>query len=86
MDVNQAIMESASAIAKATEALVNAAAVAQEATFSNTSVIQPNIPEMGAYWNNANPMGQALVNGEINADNAAAKTEEWNAGLNNTGL
>ena len=64
----------------------NAAAVAQEATFSNTSVIQPNIPEMGAYWNNANPMGQALVNGEINADNAAAKTEEWNAGLNNTGL
>jgi len=31
-------------------------------------------------------MGQALVNGEINADNAAAKTEEWNTGLNNTGL
>ena len=64
----------------------NAAAVAQEATFSNTSVIQPTIPEMNTYWGNAGSMGQALVNGEINADNAAEKTEEWNAGLNGGGL
>ena len=64
----------------------NPAAVAQNNTIANTSVLQPSIPEMGAYWNNANPMGQALVNGEINADNAAQMTEDWNAGLNNTGL
>ena len=62
------------------------AAVAQNDTIANTSFLQPSIPEMGNYWNNANPMGQALVNGEINADNAAAKTEEWNAGLNGSGL
>ena len=62
------------------------AAVAQNNTIANTSVLQPTIAEMGAYWNNANPMGQALVNGEINADNAAQMTETWNAGLNNTGL
>ena len=64
----------------------NPAAVAQNDTIANTSVLQPSIPEMGNYWNNANPMGQALVNGEINADNAAEKTEEWNAGLNGGGL
>ena len=62
------------------------AAVAQNNTIANTSFLQPSIPEMGNYWNNANPMGQALVNGEINADNAAEKTEEWNAGLNGGGL
>ncbi len=64
----------------------NPAAVAQEATFTNTSVMQPNIPEMNAYWGNAGSMGQALVNGEINADNALAKTNEWNEGINNSGL
>ena len=64
----------------------NPAAVAQNDTIANTSVLQPTIPEMGTYWGNADPMGKALVNGEINADNAAEKTETWNAGLNGTGL
>ena len=64
----------------------NPAAVAQDATIANTSVLQPSIPEMGNYWANAGAMGSSLANGEINADNAAAKTEEWNAGLNNSGL
>ncbi|MBQ3503651.1 MAG: extracellular solute-binding protein [Oscillospiraceae bacterium] len=64
----------------------NPAAVAQNDTIANTSFLQPTIPEMNTYWGNANSMGQALVNGEINADNAAAKTDEWNAGLNNSGL
>ena len=62
------------------------AAVAQNNTIANTSVLQPTIAEMGNYWNNANPMGQALVNGEITAENAADMTETWNAGLNNSGL
>ena len=68
------------------EYVTNAAAVAQIDTIANTSKLQPSIPEMGTYWTNADPMGKALANGEINADNAAEKTEQWNAGLNNTGL
>ena len=64
----------------------NAAAVAQEATFSNTSVIQPSIPEMSAYWTNAGSMGTGLVNKEVTAANAAEKTEAWNTAINNTGL
>ena len=62
------------------------AAVAQSDTIANTATIQPSIPEMGNYWTNADPMGKALANGEINADNAAAQTETWNAGINNSGL
>ena len=62
------------------------AAVAQNDTIANTSVLQPSIPEMNNYWGNAGAMGQALVNGEINADNALEKTDEWNAGINNSGL
>jgi arabinogalactan oligomer/maltooligosaccharide transport system substrate-binding protein len=64
----------------------NVAAVAQEATFSNTSVIQPSIPEMSAYWTNAGSMGTGLVNKEVTAANAAEKTEAWNTAINNTGL
>ena len=64
----------------------NPAAVAQNDTIANTSKLQPSIPEMGAYWTNADSMGKALVNGEVTADNAAELTEAWNAGLNNTGL
>ena len=64
----------------------NVAAVAQEATFSNTSVIQPSIPEMGAYWSNAESMGKGLANKEVTVDNAAEKTEAWNKAINNTGL
>ena len=60
----------------------NAAAVAQNNTIANTSILQPSIPEMGTYWGNADPMGKALVNGQINADNAAEETEKWNNGLN----
>ena len=64
----------------------NVAAVAQEATFSNTSVIQPSIPEMGAYWTNASSMGTGLANKEVTAANAAEKTEAWNTAINNTGV
>ena len=60
----------------------NPAAVAQNDTIANTSKLQPSIPEMGTYWGNADPMGKALVNGEVTAENAAEMTETWNAGLN----
>ena len=48
--------------------------------------MQPFVPEMGNYWANAGSMGQALANGEINADNALDMTNKWNDGLNNSGL
>ena len=64
---------------------VNPAAVAQDATIANTSKLQPSIPEMGNYWGNAESMGKALANGEVNAENAADLTEKWNAGINGNG-
>ena len=64
----------------------NPAAVAQNDTIANTSKLQPSIPEMGNYWGNAESLGKALANGEVNADNAADLTEKWNAGINNAGL
>ena len=64
----------------------NPAAIAQENTMAYTSTLQPNITKMGNYWANAGAMGSSLANGEINADNALSKTDEWNAGLNNSGL
>ena len=64
----------------------NPAAIAQENTMAYTSTLQPNITEMGNYWANAGAMGTALANGEINEGNALDKTNEWNDGLNNSGL
>ncbi len=64
----------------------NPAALAQDATIANTSFLQPSIPEMGAYWSNAESMGKGLANGEITAENAAEKTDLWNEAINNTGL
>ena len=61
-------------------------AVAQNDTIANTSKLQPSIPEMGTYWSNAESMGKALANGEINEGNVAEMTEKWNASLNNSGL
>ena len=58
------------------------AAVAQNNTIANTSKLQPSIPEMGAYWGNAESLGKALANGEITEANAAEMTEMWNTGLN----
>ena len=58
------------------------AAVAQNNTIANTSKLQPSIPEMGAYWGNAESLGKALANGEITEANAAEMTELWNTGLN----
>ena len=63
----------------------NPAAVAQDATIANTSVLQPSIPEMGNYWSNAESMGKGLANKEVTAASAAADTEKWNAAINGNG-
>lgn len=64
----------------------NPAALAQNDTIANTSNLQPSIPEMGAYWSNAESMGKGLANNEITAENALEKTDLWNTAINNTGL
>ena len=64
----------------------NPAAVAQNDTIANTAKLQPSIPEMGAYWSNAESMGKGLANNEITAENALEKTDLWNAAINNSGL
>ncbi len=63
----------------------NPAALAQDATIAGTSVLQPSIPEMGAYWSNAESMGKGLANGEVTAANAAESTEKWNNAINGNG-
>ena len=61
-------------------------ALAQGNTVANTAILQPSIPEMGSYWGPAETMGKAIVNGEVTADNAAEKTEAFQASLNGQGL
>ena len=63
----------------------NPAAVAQDATIANTSVLQPSISEMSAYWTNAESMGKGLANKEVTAATAAADTEKWNNAINGKG-
>lgn len=63
----------------------DAAAVAQNDTFNSYSVLQPNIPEMGNYWSNAESMGKGLANKEVTAKTAAADTEKWNDAINGKG-
>ena len=55
-------------------------------TVNKASVLQPSIPEMGAYWGAAEAMANAIVNGEVTHENAEAKTADFNTSLNNTGL
>ena len=62
------------------------AAVACANTVAQVAIIQPSIPEMGAYWGAAEAMAKAIVNGEVTAENAEAKTEEFNTSLNDSGL
>lgn len=64
----------------------DAVAVAQANTVANTAILQPSIPEMTAYWDPAQHMGEAIVNGEVTADNAAEKTDLFVESLNNAGL
>jgi len=55
-------------------------------TVGTSSIMQPSLPEMGAYWGSAEAMANAIYNGEVTHDNAAEKTESFNKDLNNTGL
>ena len=68
------------------EIVKNLVVVAQALTMANTSVGQPVIPEMNAYWTPAGNLGTAIYNGEVTLDNAAEQTELFQDALNGTGL
>lgn len=55
----------------------DAAAAAQIATLSNTSIIQPSISAMGGWWDPAAAFGTGLVNKETTIANAAEQTKLW---------
>lgn len=64
----------------------DAVAVAEAKTIADTSIVQPLIPEMSNYWGPAETMGNAIYNGDVTAENAAAETEKFNRSLNDSGL
>ena len=53
------------------------AAVAQNDTIANTSVLQPTIAAMGNFWDPCKNFGTAIVNGDVNSGNAQAKAQAW---------
>ncbi|MBE6588349.1 MAG: extracellular solute-binding protein [Ruminococcaceae bacterium] len=63
------------------ELMGDIAAQAQNLTINKTSIIQPSIPEMTAYWVPVENMGKAIVNGEVTEKNAKEKTEAFNDSL-----
>ena len=72
----------------ATDPVVSAdvVAVAQSNTMAYTAIGQPTIPEMGTYWAAAGNMASEIINGTVTHDNAAEKTEAFQAAINNNGL
>ncbi|MFT9282555.1 extracellular solute-binding protein [Bifidobacterium fermentum] len=54
-------------------------AVAQNDTINNTSILQPTVAAMSNFWTPAENFGKAIMNGDVTAANAVAKTEAWNA-------
>lgn len=60
----------------------DALVTAQNDTFNKTSVIQPTVSGMNAYWTPAQNFAKAVVNGEVTLDNAAAKTQDFYKQIN----
>ena len=77
---------STSLMAENADISANVSVKAAVTTVGTTSVIQPSLPEMGAYWGAAEAMANAIVNGEVTHENAEAQTAAFNDSLNNTGL
>lgn len=60
--------------------------IAQNDTFSNTSIIQPFVSKMGNYWTPAENFGKSIINGEVTHDNAAEMTENFNTSMNTSAV
>lgn len=59
-------------------------AVAQNDTINATSILQPTVAAMSNFWTPAENFGKAIMNGDVTAENAVAKTEAWNSAYSNT--
>ncbi|MCL2516147.1 MAG: extracellular solute-binding protein [Nocardiaceae bacterium] len=57
-------------------------AVAQMNTVKNASVLQPTVAKMNNFWTPTAAFGKAILSGQVNASNAAAKTAAWNTSMN----
>ena len=79
------IIPAASALSSDAAVAADVVAVAQSLTMQNTAIGQPTIPEMGTYWGAADTMGNAIVNGEVTADNAAEQTQLFEDSANGKG-
>ncbi|PLS28650.1 extracellular solute-binding protein [Bifidobacterium parmae] len=55
----------------------DAVAKAQSDTMANTAILQSGLAGMNDWWTPAETFGKAIVNKEVTADNAAAKTDAW---------
>ena len=77
---------SVSLMAENADIASNPAFAAAVDTVGNTSIAQPSIPEMNAYWGAAESMANAIYNGEVTHDNAEQKTADFNTSLNDSGL
>jgi arabinogalactan oligomer/maltooligosaccharide transport system substrate-binding protein len=76
------IIPSDKSLANESSVAADPVAVAQMNTVKNASVLQPTVPKMGNFWDPTAAFGKALLSGDVNASNAAAKTEAWNASMN----
>jgi arabinogalactan oligomer/maltooligosaccharide transport system substrate-binding protein len=76
------IIPSDKSLANESAVAADPVAVAQMNTTKNASVLQPTVPKMANFWDPTAAFGKAILSGDVNASNAAAKTEAWNASMN----
>ena len=80
------ITPAATELAEADAVKASIVALAENMTMANTSIAQPSIPEMSNFWSPMETFGNAVINGEVTADNVAEKVAAFVDSLNNTGL
>lgn len=76
------IIPSDTSLATSSAITADPVAVAQMNTVANASVLQPTVAKMSNFWDPTAAFGKALLSGDVNASNAAAKTEAWNTSMN----
>ncbi len=52
-------------------------AIGQTDTMANTAILQSGLAGMADWWDPAKAFGDAILNKEVTADNAQAKTDAW---------
>lgn len=60
--------------------------MAQNTTFSDTSIIQPLVNQMNNCWTPVENMGKGIRNGSVTHENAQEQTEQMNEAMNSDGI